>query len=406
MTEKVKSASYTSMLKEKTIFLDFQSSTPLHKKAVEMMAPYVTEKFANPHSNDHVLGWESQQAVQSARRKIANAVGADDDEIIFTSGATEANNLAVKGLERFLRSRGKIKIITSSIEHKCVLASLEFLKEGGFDIVCLQPSNDGIILPEILQSAMDDTVGLVSIMLVNNEIGTIQPISELCTIAHQGDALFHTDAAQASVFMNIDVNQLDVDLLSLSSHKIYGPKGIGALFIRRDIKRNITPIIHGWGQEDGLRSGTLPTGLCVGFGEALYQTSRATEANAKKLEMLSSLFLTELKKAIPEIEVNGSLENRHPGNLNIRFPNFKSQDFLQSLQPKIAASTGSACNSGIEAPSYVLDAIGLAPNVAAESIRFSFGVNQAPEEIMEAVKIIHTVYRSRDALKNDNPQQL
>ena len=362
-----------------------------------MMVPYITEKFANPHSNDHILGWEAQQAVQSARRKIANAVGADDDEIIFTSGATEANNLALKGLERFLKSRGKTKIITSSIEHKCVLASLDFLKDGGFDIVYLQPNNDGIILPETLQSAMDDTVGLVSIMLVNNEIGTIQPILELCTIAHQADALFHTDAAQAPVFMSIDVNQLDVDLLSLSSHKIYGPKGIGALFIRRDIKEDITPIIHGGGQEDGLRSGTLPTSLCVGFGEALYQTSRAANANAEKLEMLSSLFLSELKKSIPGIEVNGSLEMRHPGNLNIRFPNFKSQDFLQSLQPKIAASTGSACNSGLETPSYVLDAIGLDLNMAAECIRFSFGINQAPEEIMEAVKIIQTVYKNRDA---------
>lgn len=385
------------MLKEKTIFLDFQSSTPLHEKVVEVMSPYITEKFANPHSNDHVLGWEAQQAVQSARRKIANAVGADDDEIIFTSGATEANNLAVKGLERFLRSRGKTKIITSAIEHKCVLASLEFLKEDGFDIVYLQPNSDGIILPKTLQSAMDETVGLVSIMLVNNEIGTIQPISELCAIAHQADALFHTDAAQAPVFMSVDVNKLDVDMLSLSSHKIYGPKGIGALFIRRDIKGDITPIIHGGGQEDGLRSGTLPTSLCVGFGEAIYQTSRVANANAEKLELLSSLFLSELKKAIPEIEVNGSLEMRHPGNLNVRFPNFKSQDFLQSLQPKIAASTGSACNSGIEAPSYVLDAIGLDLNVAAECIRFSFGVNQIPEEIMEAVKIIQTVYKNRDA---------
>lgn len=394
MTEKVKSVSYTSMLKEKTIFLDFQSSTPLHEKSMEMMLPYATEKFANPHSNDHVLGWEAQQAVQSARKKIADNIGADDDEIIFTSGATEANNLAIKGLERFLKLCGKTKIVTSSVEHKCVLASLEFLKEEGFDIVYLQPNNDGIILPETLQSAMDDAVGLVSIMLVNNEIGTIQRISELCAIAHKGGALFHTDAAQAPIFMSIDVNQLDVDLLSLSSHKIYGPKGIGALFIRRDIKRNITPIIHGGGQEDGLRSGTLPTGLCVGFGEALYQISRAVDTNAKKLEMLSSLFLSELKKVIPEIEVNGSLEMRHPGNLNIRFPNFKSQDFLQSLQPKIAASTGSACNSGIEAPSYVLDAIGLSPNAAAECVRFSFGIHQNTEEILKAVIIICNTYKS------------
>lgn len=398
MTEKVKSASCNSMLKEKTIFLDFQSSTPLHEKTMEMMLPYFTEKFANPHSNDHVLGWESNQAVRSARKKIADSIGADDDEIIFTSGATEANNLATLGLKRFLKTQKKTKIITSSIEHKCVLASLEALKEYGFEIVHLPPNKDGIITPETLRASIDDTVGLVSIMFVNNEIGTIQPIPELCSIAQQAGALFHTDAAQAPVFMKLDVNELDVDMLSLSSHKTYGPKGIGALFIRRDIKGNVAPVIHGGGQEDGLRSGTLPTALCVGFGEALYQTSQIVEANTKNLQILSSLFLSELRKVIPEIEVNGSLDMRHPGNLNIRFPSFKSQDLLQFLQPKIAASTGSACNSGVEAPSYVLDAIGLSPNAAAECVRFSFGVNQDAQEIIEAAKIICDVYESKNSL--------
>jgi len=391
----MKSARYTSMLKEKTIFLDFQSSTPLHEKAVEMMAPYFTEKFANPHSNDHVLGVESNRAIQSARKKIANSIGADEDEIIFTSGATEANNLATKGLQRFLKAHKRTRIITSSIEHKCVLASLEFLKEDGFEIIHLLPNKNGIISPETLQAVIDDTVGLVSIMTVNNEIGTIQPISDLCAIAHSSGALFHTDAAQAPVFMNLDVNQLDVDMLSLSSHKIYGPKGIGALFVRRDVKRDITPIIHGGGQEDGLRSGTLPTALCVGFGEALHQASQTADINAEKLAALSTLFLSELKAVIPEIEINGSLDMRHPGNLNIRFPGFKSQDFLQSLQPKIAASTGSACNSGIEAPSYVLDAIGLSPSAAAECVRFSFGVDQEAKIIIKAVEIIYDIYKNK-----------
>ncbi len=363
-----------------------------------MMMPYFTEKFANPHSNDHILGWQSNQAVQVARKKIADSIGADEDEIIFTSGATEANNLSIKGLQRFLRTHKKNKIITSLIEHKCVLASLGYLEEEGFDVVYLQPNKEGIITPKTLEAEIDDTVGLVSIMLVNNEIGTIQPIAKLCEIAHSSGSLFHTDAAQSPVFMKLDVNALGVDMLSLSSHKAYGPKGIGVLFMRRDVKDSLTPILHGGGQEDGLRSGTLPTALCVGFGEALYQTSQTTKANSEKLKNLSSLFLSELKKVIPEIEINGSLDSRHPGNLNIRFPGYKSQDFLQSLTPKIAASTGSACNSGREEPSYVLDALGLDREVASECIRFSFGIYQDSKEIFEAVRIIHDAYKHRQTL--------
>lgn len=386
------------MLNQKTIFLDFQASTPLHEKAMTMMMPYFIENFANPHSNDHILGWQSNQAVKVARNKIAKSIGADADEIIFTSGATEANNLAIKGLQRFLRVHKKNKIITSSIEHKCVLASLEYLKDEGFDVVYLRPNEEGIITPETLQAEIDDKVGLVSIMLVNNEIGTIQPISELCKVAHSSGALFHTDAAQSPVFMKLNVNDLGVDMLSLSSHKAYGPKGIGALFIQRDTKGSMSPIIHGGEQEDGLRSGTLPTALCVGFGEAFYQISRTVEANDEKLKSLSNLFFSELKKTIPEIEINGSLIMRHPGNLNIRFPGYKSQDFLQSLQPQIAASAGSACNSGTEEPSYVLDALGLGREVASECIRFSFGIYQDFKEISEATRIISDTYQQRQTL--------
>ena len=386
------------MLREKTIFLDFQASTPLHKNAMAMMMPYFADNFANPHSNDHILGWQANQAVQIARNKIADSIGADEDEIIFTSGATEANNLSIKGLQRYLKARKKNKIITSSIEHKCVLASIGYMKEEGFDVVYLPPNKEGIIIPETLQTEIDDRVGLVSIMLVNNEIGTIQPISDLCKIAHSSGAFFHTDAAQSPVFMKLDVNALNVDMLSLSSHKAYGPKGIGALFVRRDIKDNLNPILHGGGQEDGLRSGTLPTALCVGYGEAFYHMSKTAEANAMKLKNLSFLFLSELKKAIPKIEIMGALDTRHPGNLNIRFPGYKSQDFLQSLAPKIAASTGSACNSDKEEPSYVLDALGLGREAASECIRFSFGINQDIEEVSEAVRIIHDAYKQRQIL--------
>lgn len=382
------------MLNNNTIFLDYQASTPLHEKAMKLMMPYYDKIFANPHSNDHILGWQSIQAIENARRKIADSIGADRDEIIFTSGATEANNLAIKGLAQFLKTTGKTKILSSATEHKCVLASLRFLEEHGFEVDYLRPNHEGVITKRQLKSALNEKVGLVTIMAVNNEIGTIQPISQLCEIAHSAGALFHTDAAQAPVFMALGVNELDVDMLSLSSHKAYGPKGVGALFVRREIKSRLTPILHGGGQEDGLRSGTLPTPLCVGFGEALFQISANSEVNAKKLKRLKTLFWNELKKVIPEIELNGAASQRHPGNLNVRFPGLKSQDFLQSLQPSIAASTGSACNSGIEAPSYVLDAIGLSSDAAAESIRFSFGLDQSADEIMDAVDIIHRTHAS------------
>lgn len=380
------------MLNNKCIYFDYQASTPLHNKAMKMMLPYLKDQFANPHSNDHILGWKSDQAIQIARSKIGNSICADSDEIIFTSGATEANNLAIKGLQQFLVSQNKTKIITTSIEHKCILMSAEFMGENGFEVIYLQPNSEGLILPEKLDAIIDDKVGLVSVMLVNNEIGTIQPIKTLCEIANNSEALFHTDAAQAPVFMKIDVDELGIDLLSLSSHKAYGPKGIGALFLRREIQKTITPILHGGGQENGLRSGTLPTALCVGFGEAFHQITSSVESNTTKLKNLSSQFLTELKKSIPEIEINGSLEKRHPGNLNIRFPDYKAQDFLQSLQPKIAASSGSACNSGAEEPSYVLDAIGTSYDAASESIRFSFGIDQTFDEIDEAVRVVQHIY--------------
>ena len=379
------------MFENETIYLDYQASTPLHNQVRDCMAPFLTYSFANPHSNDHVLGWKSNQEIQKSRNKIANAINSDSDEIIFTSGATEANNFLIKGIAEHIQKRNKTKIITSPIEHKCVLSCFEFLGKRGFDIIYIEPNTDGIVDVGKLREIISDEVGLVSVMLVNNEIGTVQPIAELAAIAHKHDALFHTDAAQAPVFMPINSINLKADMISFSSHKIYGPKGIGAAFVRRETKEKLTPLIHGGEQEDGLRSGTLPTALCVGFGEAFSILSKNQKENEKKLNNLSTLFLSELMEKIPNIEINGSREYRHPGNLNIRFPGIKAQDFLQTMQPYIAASTGSACNSGIEAPSYVLDAIGLSEDAAAESIRFSFGIDQSEIEVIEASeKIFHT----------------
>jgi len=381
-----------------TVFLDYQASTPLRKAVLDVMLPYLTTFYANPHSTDHILGWQSQQALQSARTQVANAIKADPDEIVFTSGATEANNLAIQGLKRSMQSTGKTTIVTSAIEHKCVLSCCEYLAEEGFTVVELQPNSAGIIEPSSLQSIDHGNIGLVSIMLVNNEIGTIQPIKELAEIAHSMGAIFHTDAAQAPVFLPIDVQDNDVDLLSLSGHKIYGPKGVGALFIKREIRSLLNPIMHGGGQEDGLRSGTLPTALCVGFGEALQLITEDIEKNRNTLVELSTEFFNRLSAKLPDIVINGSSSERHPGNLNIRFPGFDARDLLQSLQPLVAASTGSACSTGTEEPSYVLTALGLSMTEASECVRFSFGVDQDKDAITEIASFIGDHVCQRRAL--------
>jgi len=371
-----------------TIFLDYQASTPLHPAVLEVMLPYLTTFYANPHSSDHILGWQSHQAIQSARGQIAQAINADSDEIVFTSGATEANNLAIQGLKRSLESSGKTTIVTSAIEHKCVLSCFAYLEQEGFTVIELPPNPEGIIDPSSLQSLNHKNIGLVSIMLVNNEIGTIQPIKELAEIAHSKGAIFHTDAAQAPVFLPIDVQDNCVDLLSLSGHKFYGPKGVGALFIKRDVRPQLNPIMHGGGQEDGLRSGTLPTALCVGFGEAITLITRDMTKNRLALSELSYGFFKTLSHQLSDITINGSSTQRHPGNLNIHFPDFDARDLLQSLQPNIAASTGSACSTGVEEPSYVLTALGLSTTEASESIRFSFGIDQTKDIIKEAATFI------------------
>lgn len=385
------------MIKEKTIYLDFQASTPVRPEAAAAMQPYFSELYGNPHANDHIKGWEANKAVENSRFKIAQAIGADQDEIIFTSGATEANNMILKGLEKHLQAAGKDTILVSAIEHKCVLESAAYMKERGFKIEHIRPNQDGIVTKDALGRAMTDRVGLVSVMLVNNEIGTVQPVQELAAAAHERGALFHTDAAQAPVFMALDTDELNIDFMSLSSHKAYGPKGIGVLYVRREHKDKLQPLMHGGGQEDGLRSGTLPTALCVGMAAALELCAGDNETNAQRLEQLSHQFWQQLKDSIPGIVLNGSHILRHPGSLNILFPEINASHFLQALQPSIAASTGSACNSGIENPSYVLAEIGLDRQQAASCIRFSFGIDQTPEQIRDAASIICRVYKEQSA---------
>lgn len=352
------------------------------------MIPYLGEIYGNPHSNDHYFGWTSKQAVDVARKYVSSLINADPDEIIFTSGASEANNLAILGNISLLKKIGKTKILVSAFEHKCVLESAKAAQMHGVDVAFIQPTSEGFVDPDELKKMIDKNVGLVSVMTVNNEIGTTQPIEDLCRIAHQNGSLFHTDAAQAGVFKDMDVADLDVDLLSLSAHKIYGPKGIGSLYVKRDIQKNMTPLIFGGGQEAGLRSGTLPTMLCVGFGEACRIAKEEREKNIAHLARLSALFWSRLRAQCPDVILNGSMKERHPGNLNIQFRGVESHSLLQALQPHVAASTGSACTTGTPEPSYVLRAIGLSPAEAAESVRFSFGLQNTEEQVIKAIDYI------------------
>nr|WP_319390613.1 cysteine desulfurase family protein [uncultured Cohaesibacter sp.] len=375
-----------------TVYLDHQASSIIDPSVLNVMVKCWEDCYANPHSSDHVLGWKSNAKVEDARRKISNYINCDKEEIVFTSGATESNNFIIRGILSKLKKIGRMKIISTSIEHKCVLACLEYAAGLGFEVVLLSPDREGLIDPTELEKVMDDGVGLVSVMAVNNEIGTVQPIKELAKVAHAQGALFHSDAAQAPIIMEIDCADLDIDMMSFSGHKVCGPKGIGAAFVRREIKDDLEALILGGGQEGGLRSGTLPTPLCVGLGEAFRVVASNVQWNREKLGSLSRLFLEGLMERIPDVEVNGSMEVRHPGNLNIRFPSIKARDLIQVMQPLVAASTGSACSSGIEAPSYVLNEIGLSTTAAAECIRFSFGIRQSADEILQAVIHVHDSY--------------
>jgi cysteine desulfurase len=383
------------------IYMDYQASTPADPRVVEAMQPYWSVMYGNPHSTDHAFGWNADAAIEIARAQVAALIGADADEIIFTSGATEANNLAVLGIARASPPERR-RIVVSAIEHKCVLAAARAAAEEGFDVVTVPVGAGGIVDPDALAAVVDASVALVSVMAVNNEIGTVQPLREIAAICEAAGAVFHTDAAQALSVIPIDVTTLSADLMSLSAHKAYGPKGMGALYVRRGLRIRPKPIIHGGGQEGGLRSGTLPTPLCVGFGEACRILAEERGGDAKRIRILRDRFLAELRKGVPGLTVNGDQATRHPGNLNLLFPSIDASLLLQNLHPNVAASTGSACTSGQPEPSHVLRAIGLSSEDANASIRFSVGrfttegdVDQAAIYVGEACKPFLATLRVR-----------
>lgn len=377
-----------------SIYLDHQASTPVDIRVLEKMFPYFREKAGNPHSSEHSVGWKSFQAVSEAKQSIANLIGADQDEIIFVSGATEANNLALLGLGKSQAGGKRKRILVSAIEHKCVLATARILEEQfGYQVEKIPVDKDGLVSVSALESALDGDVLAVSIMAVNNEIGTIQDSSRLSSIAREAGAIFHCDAAQAPLAIDMDRMAHDVDLLSLSGHKMCGPQGIGVLYVRRDLQEKIEPLIYGGGQQNGLRSGTLPLPLCVGMGTAAELISNPiTRAARTVLSGRRDRFIEKMQDLQWEIKVNGPpTQLRHPGNANIRFFGFSAGDILNSLQPRLAASTGSACTSGIPEPSHVLRAIGLTTSEADSSLRFSLGFETSDEEVDEAVHLINDV---------------
>lgn len=375
----------------KIIYLDHQATTPVDTRVLAAMNPYFVESFGNPHSSDHSLGWESANAVEKAAASVARLVGADADEIILTSGATESNNLALLGLGRRAAEGRRRRILVSAIEHKCVLASARVLQEQfGFVVELLPVDSEGFVKVAALEEALDDDVLAVSVMAVNNEIGTIQDIGRISELVRSHGAVFHCDAAQAPLAMNMEAMASQTDMLSLSAHKMYGPKGIGVIYIARELQGQIEPLIYGGGQQNGLRSGTVPVPLCVGMGTAADIFAAADmEENRALLCRRRDTFIEMLMRLPWPIALNGPQgQARHPGNANIRFADFSAYDILSALQPHLAASTGSACASGIPEPSHVLRAIGLGGEEAESSIRFSLGFDTTDADLEEAVRLI------------------
>lgn len=363
-------------------YLDMSATTPLDPRVFDKMAPYMVGSYGNPHSRTHQYGWESENAVEKAREQIANLIGASPKEIIFTSGATESNNITVKGVARFYGKGGKKKhIITTQTEHKCVLDSCRSLEQEGFDVTYLPVEEaTGRINMQQLEDAMRDDTVLVSIMAVNNEIGTRQPIEEIGALCRSKKIFFHTDAAQMVGKMDINVDDMKVDLMSISGHKVYGPKGIGALYVRRRPRVRLEPIFSGGGQERGLRSGTLPHFLCVGLGAACELAQKEMPYDKEWITYLSNKLENGIKERIPDVIQNGDPEHRYVGCLNYSFAYVEGESLLMALK-NIAVSSGSACTSASLEPSYVLRALGVDDELAHSSLRFGIGRFSTEEEV-------------------------
>ena len=380
---------------DQPIYLDYQATTPMDPRVLEAMMPYFTYKFGNPHSRSHSYGWEAEEGVEKARGQLAKLIGADEKEVIFTSGATESNNLAIRGVAEFYKDR-KNHIVTTVTEHKCVLDTCRHLEQNGFEVTYLPVQKNGLVDLEELRAAITDKTVVVSIMAVNNEIGVIQPLAEIGKICREKKVFFHTDAAQAAGKIPLDVEAMNIDMMSISGHKIYGPKGIGALFVRRKPRVRLVPLIVGGGQERGFRSGTLPTPLCVGLGEAAEICMKEMDGEAKRLKKLQDRMLKGLHAKLPEIYVNGDLEQRIPGNLNISFAHVEGESLMMGIKG-LSVSSGSACTSASLEPSYVLRALGVEEEMAHTSLRIGLGRFTTEQEVDTAVAdLVHHVTKLRE----------
>lgn len=371
---------------KKPIFLDYQSTTPCDPRVVEAMMPWFTEKFGNPHTRSHAYGWEAEEATEIAREHVANLIGANTKEIVFTSGATESNNMALKGLAHFYKDK-RNHIITLQTEHKCVLDSARHLEQEGFKVTYLPVQTNGMIDLAALKDAMTEETLLVSVMAVNNEIGVIQPLKEIGAMCRENGTFFHTDAAQAFGKIPLDVEEMNIDLMSISGHKVYGPKGIGALFVRRRPRVRLVPLINGGGQERGFRSGTLPTPMVVGLGEAARIAKEEMAKDAAHVSHLSEKFMTAVCDNVKDVFLNGDREHGYPGCLNLSFAYIEGESMIMSIKD-LAVSSGSACTSASLEPSYVLRAIGVGEDLAHTSIRFGIGRFTTEEEIDQAIEIV------------------
>lgn len=377
------------------LYLDMQATTPVDPRVLDAMMPFQTADYGNAHSKTHSYGWEAEDAVEDARAQVARLIGADPKGIVFTSGATESNNIAVKGVAHFYGKK-KRHVVTTQTEHKCVLDSCRSLEREGFDVTYLPVQTNGIVDLDLLRDSLRDDTSLVSVMTVNNEIGVVQPIAEIGEICRSRKIFFHTDAAQAVGKIPMDVIAQKVDLMSISGHKLYGPKGIGALYVGRRPRVRLEAQMSGGGQERGLRSGTLPTALCVGLGKACEVAMEECERDGKKVEYLFHKILNGVRENVPEVVVNGDVDKRYPGNLNISFAFVEGESLLMALKD-IAVSSGSACTSASLEPSYVLRSLGVEDELAHTSIRFGIGRFTTETEVDMMLERLYTqVQRLRD----------
>ena len=377
------------------IYLDYQATTPTDPRVVEKMLPFFSEQFGNPHSRSHFYGWEAEDAVELAREQVASIINANPKEVIYTSGATESNNLALKGVAHFYKEK-RNHIVTLVTEHKCVLDSCRHLEQEGFQVTYMPVQKNGLVDLDLLRETVTDNTVMVSVMGVNNEIGVVQPLKEIGAICREKGAFFHTDCAQAVGKIPLDVEDMNIDLMSISGHKVYGPMGIGALYVRRRPRVRLVPMINGGGQERGMRSGTLPTPLCVGLGEACAIAEREMPAENERLRRLRDRMYQAIMGRLPEVYLNGDFDKRIPGNLNISFAFVEGEGLMMGIKD-LAVSSGSACTSASLEPSYVLRALGVNEELAHTSLRIGFGRFTTEEDVDHAVdSIVREVTRLRE----------